>query len=110
MMPPVKLRCREISESDIEAIGTLLTRGFVRRKREYWMRGLRYQSTRTLPSGVPRYGYLLENEGIHVGCLLLIYSNKYYGGETSIFCNVSSWYVDPLFRKYAALLASMAER
>src|SRR5450631_1557160 len=110
MMPPVKLRCREISESDIDAIGTLLTRGFVRRTREYWMRGLGYQSTRSLPSGVPRYGYLLENEGTPVGCLLLIYLRKLHDGESSIFCNVSSWYVDPLFRNHAALLASMAQR
>jgi hypothetical protein len=110
MMLPVKLRCREILESDIEAIATLLTRGFVRRKREYWMRGLRYQSRRSLPSGVPLYGYLLENEGTPVGCLLLIYSNKLHGGETSLFCNVSSWYVDPSFRNYAALLTSMAQR
>jgi hypothetical protein len=106
----VRPRCREISENDIEAIGELLTRGFVRRRREYWLRGLRCQSTRSLPSGVPRYGYLLEIEGRPVGCLLLIYSNKLYGGESSIFCNVSSWYVDPLFRTYAALLTSMAQK
>lgn len=108
-MTPVKLRCREISEGDLDAIADLLTRGFVRRKREYWMRGLRHQSERSLPSGVPRFGFLLENEGIPVGCLLLIYSNKLYDGKTSIFCNVSSWYVDPLFRNYAPLLASKAE-
>ena len=105
-----KVRCREISENDIDAIGDLLTRGFARRKREYWMRGLRYQSTRPLPSGVPRYGYFLEHEGKPVGCLLLIYSKKLCDGETSIFCNVSSWYVDPSFRNYASLLTMMAQR
>ena len=109
-MTPAKLRCREILETDIDAIGNLLTRGFVRRKREYWMRGLRHQSTRSLPSGVPRYGYLLENDGKPVGCLLLIYSNKVCDGETSIFCNLSSWYVDPLFRHNAPLLSSVAHR
>ena len=107
---PSKLRCREILESDIEAIATLLTRGFVRRTREYWTRGLRYQSTRSLPPDVPRYGYLIENEGIPVGCLLLIYSDKPHDGQTAIFCNLSSWYVDPRFRNYAALLTSMAQK
>ena len=39
-----------------------------------------------------------------------IFVYKLHDGETSIFCNVSSWYVDPMFRNYAALLASMAQR
>jgi hypothetical protein len=104
------MRCREILESDIDAVRDLLTRAFARRNREYWARGLRYQSTRSIPSGFPRYGYLLDHEGVPVGCLLLIYSNKIIDGESSIFCNVSSWYVDPLFRNYASLLASMAQR
>jgi hypothetical protein len=110
MMSAVKPRCREIIESDLEAVQDLLTRGFVRRKREYWTRGLHYQSTRSLPPGFPRYGYLLEYQGLAVGCLLLIYSTKVIDGESSIFCNVSSWYVNPSFRNYAALLASMAQK
>jgi hypothetical protein len=110
MMPPAKPRYREISESDIDALATLLTRGFARRKREYWMRGLRHQGTRFLPSGVPRYGYLLENEGMPVGCLLLIYSSRIINGEAVTYCNVSSWYVDPKFRNYAALLASATQK
>jgi hypothetical protein len=32
-----KIRCREISEADIDAVADLLTRGFVGRSREYWM-------------------------------------------------------------------------
>jgi hypothetical protein len=67
-MPAIKPRIREISESDIEAIADLLTRGFVHRNREYWMRDLRRQGTRPLPPDTPRYGYLLENEGTPVGC------------------------------------------
>jgi hypothetical protein len=106
----VKLNCREILESDIESLASLLTRGFVRRKREYWTRGLCYQGKRSVPPGVPRYGYLLEYQGLPVGCLLLIYSSKIVGGESSLFCNLSSWYVDPLFRNYASLLASMAQK
>jgi hypothetical protein len=109
-MTAVKPRFREISESDIEAVADLLTRGFARSEREFWMRGLRRQGTRAIPPGAPRYGYLLENEGAPVGCLLLIYSSKLQDGQIETFCNVSSWYVDPTFRHYAALLASMAQK
>jgi hypothetical protein len=109
-MLAVKPRIREIAESDIEAIADLLTRGFVHRSREYWMRGLRRQGTRSHPPDTPRYGYLLENEGTPVGCLLLIYSRKILDGEITTCCNVSSWYVDPAFRNYAAMFASMTQK
>jgi hypothetical protein len=109
-MLAVKPRVREILESDLEAIGDLLTGGFVHRSRDYWMRGLQRQSARSLPAGAVRYGYLLENQGKPVGCLLLIYASKSIDGETATFCNVSSWYVDPAFRNYAALFASMTQK
>jgi hypothetical protein len=109
-MLAVKPRIREISESDIGAIADLLTRGFVHRSREYWMRGLRRQSTRSLPPETPRYGYMIENEGAPVGCLLMIYSSKVLDGEMTTCCNVSSWYVDPAFRNTAALFASMTQK
>src|SRR5579863_10506969 len=109
-MSAVKPRLREIQESDLEAIGDLLTRGFIHRSREYWMRGLRHQGSRSLPQDAPRYGYLLEHQGAPVGCLLLIYSTKIIDGETATCCNVSSWYVDPEFRNYAALFASMTQK
>lgn len=106
--PPV--RCREITENDIEAIADLLTRGFPGRTRDYWMRGLCRQGERPVPEGYPRYGYLLEKDDAPVGVLLLLYSRRLEDGEASIRCNVSSWYVDPSFRVYATLLTSMAQR
>ncbi len=109
-MLDVKPRFREIKESDLDAIGDLLTRGFVHRSREYWMVGLHRQGARSLPPGAPRYGYLLEHQGVPVGCLLLIYSSKIIDGESATCCNVSSWYVDPAFRNYAALFASMTQK
>jgi hypothetical protein len=45
-MLAAKPRIREISDGDIEAIADLLTRGFVHRNRQYWIRGLRRQGTR----------------------------------------------------------------
>jgi hypothetical protein len=110
IMLAVKPRFREIHDSDLDAIGDLLTRGFVHRSRDYWMRGLNCQGARSLPPDVPRYGYMLEHQGAPVGCLLLIYSSKIIDGEAAICCNVSSWYVDPEFRNYAALFASMTQK
>jgi hypothetical protein len=109
-MLAVKPRFREILDSDLDAIGDLLTRGFQHRSRDYWMRGLRHQSVRPLPPGAPRFGYLLEDNGMPVGCLLMIYSSKIIDGEIATCCNVSSWYVDPAFRNYAALFASMTQK
>jgi hypothetical protein len=109
-MSAVKPRFREIQESDLEAIADLLTRGFVHRSREYWMLGLRRQGARTLPPDAPRFGYLMESDGKPVGCLLLIYSTKTIDDQAITYCNVSSWYVDPEFRNYAALFASMTQK
>ena len=105
-----KLRCREISETDLDAVADLLTRGFVSRSREYWTQGLRRQAAREVPEGYPRFGYVLDNDGIPVGVLLLLYSSKLNGNDTAIRCNLSSWYVEPVFRNYAPLLTKVAQR
>jgi hypothetical protein len=105
-----KLRCREISETDLDAVADLLTRGFVSRSREYWTQGLRRQAAREVPEGYPRFGYVLDNDGIPVGVLLLLYSSKLNGNDTAIQCNLSSWYVEPVFRNYAPLLTKVAQR
>ena len=99
-----KPRCREITGSDIDAIADLLTRGFAGRSRDYWMRGLRRQSTRQVPQGYPRYGFCLEHEGTPVGVLLLLFALTAFRNETAIRCNVASWYVDPRFRGHAPRL------
>jgi hypothetical protein len=104
------IRCREISEADIDAVADLLTRGFVGRSREYWMQGLRRQAAREVPNGYPRFGYMLDNDGLAVGVLLLLYSSRIDGNEAAIHCNLSSWYVEPAFRNYAPLLTKIAQR
>jgi hypothetical protein len=105
-----KLRCREIADTDIDAVAELLTRGFVGRSREYWLQGLRRQAARAVPSGYPRFGYMLDHDGRAAGVLLLLYSSRIDGSETTIHCNLSSWYVDPAFRNYAPLLTKIAQR
>ncbi len=50
-----KTRCREIAETDLDAVADLLTRGFVGRSRDYWMQGLRRQAARDGASGLPAF-------------------------------------------------------
>jgi hypothetical protein len=105
-----KIRCREISAADLDAVADLLTRGFVGRSRDYWMRGLRRQAVRDVPNGYPRFGYMLHHDGVPVGVLLLLYSSRINGEGPMIQCNLSSWYVEPAFRSYAPLLTSLAQK
>jgi hypothetical protein len=104
------IRCREIGIADLEAVADLLTRGFARRSRDYWMDGFRRLSLREVPEGFPRFGYMLDHEGTPVGALLLIYTARDDGSGSSIRCNLSSWYVEPAFRSYAPILAKIAQR
>jgi len=108
--PQPKIRCREIRESDIDAVADLLTRGFVGRARDYWMQGLRRQAARKVPSGYPRFGYVLDHDGTPVGVLLLLYSFRDADGKAAIHCNLSSWYVEPAVRNYAPMLTKIAQR
>jgi hypothetical protein len=105
-----KIRCREITEADIDAVGDLLARGFYWRPRTYWMRGLQRQGTRDVPAGYPRFGFMLEHDGLPVGVLLLIYSRRPDGATEATCCNLSSWYVEPAFRNYATLLTRIAQK
>jgi hypothetical protein len=105
-----QIRCREIVASDIDAVADLLTRGFVGRPRDYWTQGLRRQAAREVPPSYPRFGYMLDHEGAPVGILLLLYSARGKDEATSIYCNLSSWYVEPRFRNYAPMLTSIGQR
>jgi hypothetical protein len=105
-----KIRCREISETDIDAVADLLTRGFYGRSRDYWMQGLDRQAARDVPAGYPRFGYMIDNNGTPAGVLLLLYTARYDGAETAITCNLSSWYVEPAFRNYAPMLTKIAQK
>ena len=109
-VPRQGIRCREIAETDIDAVADLLTRGFVTRSREFWMQGLRRQAAREVPKGYPRFGYMLDAGGEAVGVLLLLYTSRSSGNEVTVHCNLSSWFVDPAFRNYAALLTKIAQR
>jgi hypothetical protein len=105
-----KIRCRQIGESDLDAVMRLLARGFPGRPRRYWANGLRRLGERVAPEGYPRYGYLLEADGIAVGCVLVLCTTLAGGDETQTRCNLSSWYVEPEFRSHASSLIFFALR
>ena len=98
----VTIRCRQITATDLETVTNLLSEGFPRRHRRYWVRALQLLSRRECPSGFPRYGYMIENGSVAVGVLLLIFAQM--PGNDGVRCNHSSWYVAPEFRSYAPLL------
>lgn len=109
IVPKQQIRCREISEADIGAVAELLAQGFGR-SLEYWLQGLHRQAVRDVPQGYPRFGYMLDSGGVPVGALLLLYGLKSEGNETTVYCNLSSWYVEPAFRNYAPLLTKVAQK
>ena len=102
-----RIRCRQIADADLDGLADLLKRGFgARRTRAFWRDALACLQARAVPPDMPRYGYLLENDGVAVGAILLIFATT--PGGDAVRANVSSWYVDPAFRSYAPLLVSQA--
>jgi hypothetical protein len=95
-------------EGDIDAVAALLARGFRKRSRQFWVGAFEQLRKREPPPSLPKYGYLLESDGAPVGALLLICAAMHTNTATDIRCNLSSWYVEPQFRAYAALLVSRA--
>ena len=104
------IRCRQIDESDVPAVAELLRHGFPNRNRQFWQRALNELTRREPPPGLPKYGYLLETDGVLVGAILMICSAMRVGDKLAPRCNLSSWYVEPAFRTYAPLLVSHALR
>ncbi|HUB86043.1 MAG TPA: hypothetical protein VL971_10145, partial [Rhizomicrobium sp.] len=105
-MSTARVRCRQIAEADLDNVTDLLTRGFPRTTRDTWTNG--FARFRLLPTieGVPRFGYALESDGVIVGVILMIASQR---GD-KIFSNLSSWYVEPAFRSHSTMLISMATK
>src|SRR5579871_3603640 len=109
--PPgrVNLRVREITESDREAVARLLAKGF-QRPVWYYAEALRRMSRHPRPPDLPKYGLIMEADGVVVGAVLLIFSTLRSGGNAHTRCNVTSWYVEPEYKPYAAVFTSRALR
>lgn len=101
-----RMACREIVESDLAVVGALLCEGFPDRTHAYWAAGLRRLAAHTPAADLPRFGYVLCADGAPVGVLLLIGAPTGETGER--LCNVSSWYVRPAYRAFAAVLNQRA--
>jgi len=101
--------CREIRAEDVDGVVDLLARGFGR-GRDYWARALQRMTSHRVPPGFPRYGHVLADGASVVGVVLLIFTDVPRNGVSDIRCNISSWYVDPAFRSFAAILAKRAIR
>jgi hypothetical protein len=105
-----KIRCREIGAADLAGVVDLLVRGFPHRPRGFWLRALGRLAKHAMVAGLPKYGYLMDSDGVPVGVILMIFSRIGAGLASSIRCNVSSWYVEPAFRSYASALVARALR
>ena len=101
-----RVRCRPIEETDLDGLADLLTRGFPRSTRDYWMRGFARWKALPVIEDVPRYGYLLDGNFGPVGAVLLLSSRR----GNQILSNLSSWYVDPQWSSHAGLLISLATK
>jgi hypothetical protein len=97
--------CREIGESDVDAVVGLLTREFTP-TRSFWIRAMKTLADHPTPPGFPKYGYVLVDEGRVVAVLLLISTRS--GGE--VRTNVSSWCAEESYRQYAPILTMRATR
>ncbi len=101
--------CREIRADDVDGVVDLLTRGFGR-GRGYWANALQRLTDHRAPPGLPKYGYVLDDGSRLVGVVLLIFTDVPRNGSPDVRCNISSWYVEPAFRSFAAILAKRAIR
>jgi hypothetical protein len=97
-----RVRCRQIAESDLDALAELLLQGFPSTSRPFWEVGLARMAALSPVEGTPRFGYVLESERGLVGALLAISSRR---GQ-QVFSNVSAWYVHPSYRAHSTLLVS----
>ena len=77
------LRCRQIEESDVEAVASLLANGFRTHDRQFWLQAFVQLRRHATPAGLPKYGYLLESDGRPVGMILIISSVIGEGAEAT---------------------------
>src|SRR5262249_59870282 len=75
------------------------------RSREFWARALDRLAKHPTPQGLPKFGYVMEGDEGLVGVVLLVSSCSHTDQRCTTRCNLSSWYVKPAYRSYAALFS-----
>ena len=103
------LRSRQIVDRDLETLAKFLGRG-LGYPSQYFSQVLNRLAEHPTPTGFPRYGYVLEAGEKIVGAILLIFSTIWSDAAPAVRCHVTSWFVEPEFRPYAALFFSKALR
>lgn len=101
-----KIRCREIGHADLAGIADLLAKSFTNRENQQLR--LRRLAERDSPDGLPRFGYLIEQDRRPVGAILTIFSKLAISGTSVTRCSLSSWHVEPECKAYGTLLISQA--
>jgi hypothetical protein len=94
------MKIRPIIKDDLDAILLLLCEGFRRRGQSYWRNALSILTDRPEIEGLPRWGWLLEDDNAPQGVLLALASRA----RGKVRLNLSSWYVREAYRKYATLM------
>jgi hypothetical protein len=84
------MRCRQIDEADIEAVASLLARGFPARHRQFWLGAFAQLTRHAQPAGLPKYGYLLESRGAVVGAYAPLLVSQALRHKDVTYLNVSS--------------------
>ena len=106
MMKQPQVRLRRIREDDFDPLVQLLTRCFPLRSPAYWRRALTRLAARPAPGDYPRFGYLLESDGVPAGAIFTIFQQVGTGADAYVRCNMSSWCVEPHHAGFATLLIS----
>jgi hypothetical protein len=101
------ISARTIQDFDNVEVAALLSRG-LGYPNGYFLQLFDRLDQHPTPADFPKYGYVLTSDGTIVGAILLIFSNIWSVGGSTIRCHVTSWYVEPDFRPYATLFFSKA--
>jgi hypothetical protein len=104
----VKLSLRLITEKDRDGVISLLREGFTRRSIAYWQQAWDRLIALDKPEGFNQLGYVIDVGGEIVGVILIVAAQNLSAEGSNKRANLSSWYVQPKYRSYAAMLLSRA--
>ena len=97
-----KIASRQIAHEDLDPLADFLGHG-LGYPASYYRTILGRLEQHNTPSGFPRYGYVLTDNGVIVGAMVQIYSNVPSEHGVSVRCHMASLCVNEAYRAYAAL-------
>jgi hypothetical protein len=102
------MKIRLITKEDFDAVLLLLCEGFPRRDRAYWVVALRHLDQRPEVVGYPKYGFLIEDQAVVQGVMLMLTADLGPGFVGGLRSNLSSWYVREPWRRFATFMLRAA--